>query len=74
MSSSVGTISSIAAPDLDHLLAEMDDPAPVGGGRALTDAWVLLSRVPENDPLYPRVSALLTVTDALIRVEDVACN
>jgi len=74
MSSSVGTISSIAAPDLDHLLAEMDDPAPVRGSRALEDAWVLLSRVPVDDPLYHRLTPLLTVTDALLRVESVACN
>ncbi len=74
MRTTLATISSIPVPDLGQLLAEMDDPAPVRGSRALEDAWVLLSRVPLDDPLYPRVSALLTVTDALLRVEDVACN
>ncbi len=61
---------SATATALDRILDEMEDHAPISATEALTSSWVLLSRVPKNDPLYARCAALQTVTDALIRAED----
>lgn len=61
---------SATMTDLDQILDETEDHSTITGTEALTSAWVLLSRVPKDDPFYPRCVALMTVTDALIRAED----
>jgi len=61
---------SATTTDIDRILDEMEDHAPITGTEALSSSWVLLSRVPKADPLYARCAALQTVLDAAIRAEE----
>ena len=41
--------------------------APLVGSYVLSDMSVQLGRVPEDDPMYPHIQALMTVVDVMLR-------
>lgn len=61
------SMTSTATTEFEQLLDQLEEPAAIPGDRALSDVWVLLGRVPKDDPIYPHVEALMTVTDAMLR-------